>query len=260
MAKDISIQIGDAAAQKFVLAQTPGVVQSFPVSGMGKEVHIAVHSIYTPLKPGKNKIVYGTIDNVKVMVQENLSERFAIPKNYIANQQQYIMQTDNLNPQKVSSIIGAPYKVSGHPNTIWSQKDIDGFKQAIKTQKLAQEAFAGICSSGDKMIEKAIVVPDEPDLGTNPKVEAVHTAVAQGIANLGIAYVLSGEEKYAQECKRLLLGMAEKYESYPIHSHPKFTHDKSKWSWQRLGDAIWLIPAAWGYDLIKSSDVLTDAG
>ena len=109
------------------------------------------------------------------------------------------------------------------------------------------------------MIEKAIVVPDEPDLGTNPKVEAVHTAVAQGIANLGIAYVLSGEEKYAQECKRLLLGMAEKYESYPIHSHPKFTHDKSKWSWQRLGDAIWLIPAAWGYDLIKSSDVLTDA-
>ena len=44
-----------------------------------------------------------------------------------------------------------------------------------------------------------------------------------------------------------------------MHGHPKFKHDSSKWSWQRLGDAIWLIPAAWGYDLIHNSSSLSDA-
>ncbi len=258
LAKDISISSPDAETKKYTLEQKPGELQFLDYAAKTNKIIVEIHSIYDPIKPGKKKIAYGTVDQVQVIVEEVLAERFATPKTYIPNQTQFIMQTDNLNPQKVSPVIGKPFKVDAHPKTIWSQQEIDEFKGAIKKQKKAKEAYDGIISSCEKIIENAFEVPDEPDLGTNPKVANLHTAIAQGIANLGIGYALSGDERYAEECKRLLMGMADKYESYPRHSHPKFTHDSSKWSWQRLGDAIWLIPAAWGYDLIHNSKALSD--
>lgn len=257
IAKDAKIQAPDSQAKSIVLANMPNEVQFFNYEAEADRVTVSVSSVYPPAKGPQNR-KYGGITQVQVIVSDDLDKRFAIPDKYAAAQTTYIMRTPNLDPQAAPQVIGKPRKVNGHPCTIWDKQDIEQFKQQVAKYPRAKEAYDGIVAFCEKACTKPLVVPDEPDLGTNRDVANMHTALSSGIANLGIGYALSGEEPYAQEAKRLLLELAKRYEGWPIHRHPKFTHDSSKWSYQRLGDAIWLIPSAWGFDLIYESPSLSD--
>jgi hypothetical protein len=260
MAKDITILVPGADPVSATLVQDTKQVQFFPCSGKADVVTIEVKSVYPPKdEKADQKRVYGALNQVQVMVAEDLDALFAIPASYARQQPTYIMRTPNLDPQAAVPVVGTPRRATGHPCTIWDSQDIAEIKEQIRTEPKAKRAYDGIVAFCEKAVADRMAVPDDPDNGDNPKVANQHNAVAVGIANLGIGYALSGNEAYAQEAKRLLLELAARYEGWPIHQHPKFRHDAAKWSWQRLGEAIWIIPAAWGYDLIYNSPSVTDA-
>jgi hypothetical protein len=254
MAKDVTVEIPGQEPVAAVLTQETKAPQFFPCSGKADQVTIRVRSVYPPRDTKTDqKRVYGSINQVQVLVSEDLDALFAIPTTYAQEQPTYVMRTPNLDPQTTVKVIGTPRKATEHPCTIWDAQDIAEIKGQIKTLPKAKRAYEGIVAFCEKAVRDQMVVPDEPDRGDNPKVAAQHNAVAVGIGNLGIGYALSGNEAYAKEAKRLLLELAKRYESWPVHQHPKFVHDSAKWSWQRLNEAIWIIPAAWGYDLIYNS-------
>lgn len=257
MAKDITIQAPDKEEKKFSLTQDTKKLQFFPYSAKTDRITIKVTSKYPPKNGKKPDLDYGTISNVQVMVAEDLGKLFAPPDTYTRGLPTYAMRTFNLDPQGFTGVVGKPRKATGHPCTIWDAQDIAEFKKQIAKYPKAKDAYDGIVAFAEKACVLKQQVPDEPDTGVNG-LGKTHTAIATGIGNLGIAYALSGNDKYAAEAKRMLLELADRFEGWPIHKHPKFNHDAAKWSWQRLNEAIWLIPCAWGYDLIHDSKALTD--
>ncbi|MBN1670574.1 MAG: heparinase II/III family protein [Kiritimatiellae bacterium] len=260
MAKDISISAPGQPAQSFALAPDEDKLQIFSYAARTDTITVRVSSVYPPKsKQAPRDRTYGTIRQVQVLVNEDLDTVFAVPATYRRDLPRFVMRTANLDPGARPRVIGQPRKAEGHPCTIWDREDIAGFKREIATQPRAREAFERTVAFCEQTCAAPLSVPDEPDGGDTPAINARHNAVTLAIANLGIGYALSGNEAYAREARRLLLELAKRYEGWPRHSHPRLKHDSAKWSWQRLGEAIWLIPCAWGFDLIHDSPALTDA-
>jgi hypothetical protein len=84
-----------------------------------------------------------------------------------------------------------------------------------------------------------------------------HLDFADELVGLGVVYQVSGEKKYADKGREILLAYADKYESYPVHDNQGRPggaggHVAS----QSLTEATWLIQMAQGADLIW--DTLSD--
>ncbi len=259
MARDFTLEAPGQDAKSYTLTQNTKKVQFFPYSAKTDKITIKVTSKYPPKNGKKPNLDYGTINCVKVLVKEDLKQLFAPPETYVRGLPTYSMRTPNLDPQGFTGVIGEPRKATGHPCTIWDKQDLARFKKEIATYPAAKDACNGIVAFAEKACTLNWNVPDKPDDGVDKKLGAMHNTIAVGIGNLGIAYALSGNEKFAAEARRLLLELADRFEGWPVHRHPKFRHDAAKWSWQRLNEAIWLIPSAWGYDLIRNSKSMTDA-
>lgn len=207
--------------------------------------------------PAPAPVAYGGFGQIVAIVEDDLAARFAPPKG--VERPVMVMPTANLGARPRVVVQGQPRKVTGYPRTIWDAKDIADMKAQIASQPAAKAAYVGCIAFCEKACATPVVVPEKSDEDTDPAPAAGHTLAVNAIANLGIGYALSGDERYAREARRILLRYADLYEGWPVHGSPKFAHDKSKWSWQRLNDAIWLIPAAWGYDLVYNSPSLSYA-
>jgi hypothetical protein len=82
---------------------------------------------------------------------------------------------------------------------------------------------------------------------------------AAAIRDNGIAYRLSGKTEFARDAARILLAYADVYQSYPIHdTNGREARSGARAGAQTLDESVWLIPVAWGYDLIQTSGVLTE--
>jgi len=167
-------------------------------------------------------------------------------------------------------VVGRPRKTAGHPCTIWDAQDIAHYKAMLKASPELQAQYAGLRKAMDTRIGQPLGIP-QPARGPDGKwmhlsdakrigkttYGAIHNQLALDIANLGAVYVLSGEAKYAEFAKRLLMAYADVYDHYGIGARPGFNHDPSKVFDQRLGDATWLIQVARGYDLIQDLPSIT---
>ena len=170
-------------------------------------------------------------------------------------------------------VVGQPRMTQGHPCTLWDKENIAHYKEMLKTSKELQAQFAGLKKAMDIRMTQPLGIPQPvkgPDgqwmhlidnsMAPNGQTYgAIHTGLGLDIANLGTVYALSGEEKYAEFCKKLLLAYADAYPNYGIGARPGFNHDPSKVFDQRLSDATWLIQVARGYDLIHNLPSITPA-
>ncbi len=79
----------------------------------------------------------------------------------------------------------------------------------------------------------------------------IHDAYSRDVKNLGLAYRLSGNKKYAAKAREILLAYADKYASYPLHdTQGKPNIGGGKIGPQTLDESTWTIPVAQGADLI----------
>ncbi len=159
---------------------------------------------------------------------------------------------------------GRPRVTEGHPCTLWDAEDIARYRKLMETSAELRKQYAGLKQGMDERIARPVNVP-EPVKGKDGKwthlpsrkVGGVQNALACEIANLGAVYALSGEAKYGEFCKKLLLAYADALPNYAPGG--RFHHDKGLIFDQRLGDATWLIQVARGYDLIYNLPSITDA-
>lgn len=78
-----------------------------------------------------------------------------------------------------------------------------------------------------------------------------HDQLAATTRNLGIAYQVTGERRYADKAREILLAYAERYLSYPLHT----VRNEEKLGGGRVGpqtldESVWLIPLTQGADLV----------
>ena len=87
-----------------------------------------------------------------------------------------------------------------------------------------------------------------------------HDGLARTASNLGLAALLFDKPKYARKALDILLGYADRYDSYPLldtrgGQSPSAAHISD----QTLNEAIWLIDIAWAYDLVLGMGVGSEA-
>ncbi|HID07210.1 MAG TPA: heparinase, partial [Armatimonadetes bacterium] len=85
----------------------------------------------------------------------------------------------------------------------------------------------------------------------------IHHGLARAVRELGLAYQVTGDERYAKKAREILLAYAERYLSYPLHT----VHGASKVGGGRVGsqtldESTWLITLSQGADLVWQT--LTD--
>ena len=86
----------------------------------------------------------------------------------------------------------------------------------------------------------------------------VHNENASHIFELGAAYRITGERRYAERVRELLLGYAKTYPTYKVHTIDGGENlSGGRIGPQTLEESSWLCNLCKGYDMI--SDVLTDA-
>jgi len=87
-----------------------------------------------------------------------------------------------------------------------------------------------------------------------------HGDSSRAARDLGLAYRLTGDASYAAEAAAILLAYADAYQGYPLHDiNGGQASSGARATAQTLDESSWLIPLAWGYDLIADSPALGDA-
>ena len=79
----------------------------------------------------------------------------------------------------------------------------------------------------------------------------VHRGYSNAVRDLGLAYRLTGQIKYADKACEILLAYAEKYPTYPLHDkNGKPKTGGGYVSSQTLDEATWIIPLCQGADMV----------
>lgn len=245
------------------IPHAPGQGHFYPLDAEGQHVMVKVTGEHPleDLGDGKKGAPWGGWNRIRVYSSTDLEALMAIPSDYQAEvNPNFIAPTGGTIAAGIPEVTGEPRVTTGHPRTIWDQEDIDHYKAMLETSAELRTQLEGLKAAMDERMTMPIGVPEprQDDEGnwvhiSDVEVGATHNALSLDLANLGTVYVLTGEEKYADFAKQILLAYADAYPKYGVGARPGFNHDPSRVFDQRLGDAIWLIQVARGYDLIYNS-------
>jgi hypothetical protein len=131
-------------------------------------------------------------------------------------------------------VMGHPKNETAHPNIFWDQDDVDHYKEMLKTSKELQIQFEVLKAKMDARIATPIpsfepqkgpdgnwlfpgeYLPPFPGAPANDdpvsKFRRYYSTDSEDVSNLGTLYALTGDQKYADYAKTLLLGYAHCYE------------------------------------------------
>ncbi len=137
---------------------------------------------------------------------------------------------------------------SDHPCLIINDAEVSEMRAAMETYPLWQETVKGYLSESDEIIAQSIDVPT-PEDPAGGYTHSQHKLNGKAIKQTGVAFLISGDEKYACYAKELLLEYASKYPTYGEHPVKK-SYAPGKLFWQQLNEAVWLVDAIQGYDAI----------
>lgn len=271
--KTIDIFVEDKLVKSADLVNSPGKPIRIPLEAKGQNVGILITEAYPEeMKPdGTKGPNYGGWSRLRILSSTNVPEMLKPVDNHdVKAAPENIAPTGGTLMGNKVEVVGEPRVTKGHPNTLWDAEDIAHYKKMLATSKELQAQFAGLKNSLDVRITQPLGIP-QPEKGDDGKWKhfsdqaklgestygAVHNQLSLDIANLGTVYAFTGDEKYAEYCKKLLLAYADAYPNYGVGARPGFSHAPSKAFDQILGDSIWFPQIARGYDLIYNLPSIT---
>ncbi len=126
-----------------------------------------------------------------------------------------------------------------------------------------QPVLDGIIASADQYLDHPVIHPD-PKMPAQIKSRGdaaaqAHDALSKQAGICGYAYRITGDRKYAERVREILVGYARLYPNdYQEHKGVNGS-DTSKVMAQRLSEAMWLIPLIQAYDLTADSKAFSAA-
>ena len=155
---------------------------------------------------------------------------------------------------KQIEVFGEPRMSKGHPCTLWDQEDIDLLKKNLKTDKRLQDELSRLKADMDKRIAAPLGVPEPDKNQADREGWKIHENNARAISDLGTVYALTGEAKYGEYARKMLVAYAV---GFPKYAHgAEWTPQKyrsamdHRLTGQFLADGFWLCHVAFGYDLV----------
>jgi len=186
-----------------------------------------------------------------------------------------------------------PENLPPHPRILLNKNELSLIKGKISKQNWATKYFNSLKSNADGWLKREVKLPDRggqwyhyyscPEHGARLRTESPtrhvcpvdgkvftgypyddvvitseHNGYANALKTLGIVYQLTGDKKYADKGKQILLAYAERYNSYRLHNIKN--EEKiggGKVGPQTLDESTWLITMIEGADCIWNE--LTDS-
>lgn len=137
---------------------------------------------------------------------------------------------------------------TGHPNLFLTPQGVNKIKSNMGQLPSFDNAVAELKSIADAALKSEIIVPIPKDGGGGYSHEK-HKSNYYEMNAAGTLYQISGEAKYAQFVRNMLMKYADIYSTLPLHPAAK-SESAGKLFWQTLNDAVWLVHTANAYDCV----------
>lgn len=145
------------------------------------------------------------------------------------------------------ALFGIAFAQQKHPNMILTSDEVAEIKNNIKSYPVFEKTFNDIRNSVDKTLMLPIDVPVPADAAayTHERHKKNYTEMYQA----GIIYQFTGEKKYAEFIKKMLLKYADLYPT--LKQHPKAASESpGRLFWQSLNEYVWMVHTSQAYDCI----------
>lgn len=136
-----------------------------------------------------------------------------------------------------------------HPNLMLTKENMTAVRNGCAQYPLLKKSYDAVKIEADKAVNSPINVPIPKDGGGGFTHEQ-HKKNYNNILNCGIAFQISGDKKYADYVKSILLNYAAQYQSWPIHPKSKGEKEGGRIFWQSLNDFVWQLYVIQGYDMV----------
>jgi hypothetical protein len=176
-------------------------------------------------------------------------------------------------PPAVSAVNGTPRLAYGHPCTLWDNQDVAAYKTSFTTNPGLKAAFEQLQVWGNARLAETLNVPAHKlevdgtwtfpdfkrgyqDASGNWNWEWSFNGTLQqravDVSNLGVLYALTGDEKYADFARQILLALADAYGNGKGSTIPDphgYDHFEA-YGFDGGDIGMFLAKACFGYDLI----------
>lgn len=159
-----------------------------------------------------------------------------------------------LTQKRPVEVHGEPRHNTEHPRVLWDKQDIEELKQRLTTSPEMKEAFDRLQSDMENALGEEVLVPQagEPPAGREQWI--LNRTNADKISNMGTIYALTGDERFGEHAKQILLAYARGYADMPhtedwTENKYRSAHD-GRLTGQFLEDGFWLAKVARGADLV----------
>ena len=273
--KTVNIYINGAKVMTQELPLQPGKFFQFPCVAK-KVTSVGIECIdQHPRKvkaDGSLGAPWGGWSRIQILSKTDLSLLMAPPSTYAPAVNPAAIAASQKEIAGEVKVYGEPRQAAGNPRTIWDKQDIEELKALIGKSMTFTTQFNSLKAAMDARVQQPAWAPPalkdangnyrhvssgEQIAGEASSRGGLHNNLAVDIANLGAMYALTDDPKYGEYCKQLLLAYAREFPNYVPGNRPGFTHDVGKTCDQRLGDSIWVIQVARGYDLIYNLPSIT---
>lgn len=261
--KDVEITLDDGTTLRHTLElkrpeKRKAVWQEVPVGKAAQVIKITVLSNFVV----SDKVNWGGLGEIALLTGEDLAGRFRIP-GYDEKAPVFVHAppvTNSIAPR----VQLPPRAVKGeHPSLLLTKPEVPELRAALQKSERGKAALETLINVANAAANAVPNFPDPkgPGAQLNDRGDDLakqHDQISKNAGTLGMAYTLTGDAKYAKRAAEILLGYAERYESYPEHKGANKS-DTGKVMAQRLSEAMWLIPLIESYDYIYDSGALNAA-
>ncbi|MFY8328387.1 alginate lyase family protein [Pseudoalteromonas sp. ZZD1] len=151
-----------------------------------------------------------------------------------------------------SSLLASSLSLANeHPNLVLTQDDVADMRKAITQPSSFSARFSAVKAKLDTQLALPITVPLPKDAGGGYTHER-HKENYKLMYQAGVIYQLTGESKYAQYVRDMLLEYVDLYPKIGLHPKQK-NQNPGKLFWQILNEAVWLVHTIQAYDAVASA-------
>lgn len=129
-----------------------------------------------------------------------------------------------------------------------TQSGVEEIKSQLGKNPILDISFEKAKEIADRAVNAPVEVPQPLDVGGGYSHEK-HKSNYTEMYNAGVVYQITGEKKYAEYIRKMLIDYAKMYPTLPIHP-AAFTNTPGRMFYQVLNEAVWLTFAANAYDCV----------
>ena len=137
---------------------------------------------------------------------------------------------------------------SAHPSLLLTQKGVKEIRANKGKLPLFDVSLDKLIKEADEAVEREICLPTPKDGGGGYSHE-MHKLNYYDMYNMGIAWQLTGDRKYAQKVKDILLAYVDFYPSLDFHPLG-LSGNPGRIFWQTLNESVFLVHTSVAYDCV----------